>query len=213
MVTRQTLWDQLYALAQVLTPTYEALRARVLSADVVHADETTWKLLVKKPSMTWYVWGLGSEYGTYYHFNSSRGKGVIKELFKDYQETVMCDGYPAYQSVATESPQLTLVFCWAHVRRRFLEALPSYPQCEQALELIGALYGVERKLPFLYRPCYRRARRGNQAENGAATKGVRTDSATASAVGANARGASAKSPARRDYVHAESMARSAPLCR
>ena len=52
VVTRQTLWDQLYALAQVLTPTYEALRARVLSADVVHADETTWKLLVKKPSMT-----------------------------------------------------------------------------------------------------------------------------------------------------------------
>ena len=147
VVTSQTLWDQLYSLAQALTPTYEALRARVLSADVVHADETAWKLLAKKPSKTWYVWGLGSEYGTFYHFNSSRGKGVIKELFKDYQGTVMCDGFPAYQSVAKESPQLTLIFCWAHVRRGFLEALPSYPQCEQALDLIGALYGVERKLP------------------------------------------------------------------
>lgn len=146
-VTSQTLWDQIYALAQVLTPTYQALRRHVLSAGMVHADETTWKLLEKTPSKTWYVWGLGSEHGTYYHLAPGRGKGVLEALLGDYQGAVMCDGYVVYQAVAKERPELVLCFCWAHVRREFWEARPAYPVCEEALDLIGALYAVERKLP------------------------------------------------------------------
>jgi transposase len=147
VVTSQTLWDQIYALSQVLLPTYQALRMHVLSADVVHADETPWKLLQKAPSKTWYVWGLSSERGTYYHFDPSRGKHVPKGLLGDYRGAVMCDGYAAYQAMAREGPGVTLCFCWAHVRRAFLEALPAYPVCEQALVLIGALYEIERQLP------------------------------------------------------------------
>jgi len=147
IVTSQTLWDQLYALVQVLLPTYRALPPRVLSAQVIHADETTWKLLAKAPSKTWYVWGISSEYGTYYHLAPGRGKDVLTQLLNKYKGAVMCDGYAVYQAVARGRPELVLCFCWAHVRRGFVEALPAYPQCEQALELIGALYAVERKLP------------------------------------------------------------------
>ena len=43
----------------------------------------------------------------------------------------MCDGYAVYQAVARGRPELLLCFCWAHVRRGFVEALPAYPQCEQ----------------------------------------------------------------------------------
>lgn len=147
VVTSQTLWDQLYALGKVLWGTYQALRPRVLSAQVVHADETTWKLLDKAPSKTWYVWALGSEYGTYYHLAPSRAKAVLTQLLQDYQGAVMCDGYAVYQAVARGRPELELCFCWAHVRRGFVQALPAYPQCQQALDLIGAMYAVERKLP------------------------------------------------------------------
>ena len=41
----QTLWDQLDALATVLQPTHEALRRHVLTAPVIGADETWWRLL------------------------------------------------------------------------------------------------------------------------------------------------------------------------
>ena len=157
-VTSQTLWDQIYALAQVLFPTYQALRTHVLTAEVVHADETTWKLLGKAPSKTWYVWGLGSEYGTYYHLAPSREKSVLEKLLADYEGALLCDGYTAYQAVARAHPKLVLCFCWAHVRRKFLEALPAYPQCEQALEWIGELYGIERELPrYAGRPAEERA--------------------------------------------------------
>ena len=147
IVTSQTLWDQLYALAQVLMPTYQALRSHVLSADVVHADETPWKLLKKAPTKTWYVWGLCSERGTYYHFSPTRAKEVPKQLLAEYQGAVVCDGYAAYQALAREDPGIMLCFCWAHVRRAFLEAQAAYPQCEAALALIGALYEIERQLP------------------------------------------------------------------
>lgn len=147
LVTSQTLWDQVYALCCVLVPAYDKLLPQVLAAEVVHADETTWRLLGKKPQKTWYVWGLSSAGGTYYHFEPSRGATVVQKLFADYSGIVMSDGYTAYQTMARASPALSLVFCWAHVRRKFHEALSAYPQCQQALDLIGALYQVERHLP------------------------------------------------------------------
>lgn len=159
VVTSQTLWDQIYALSQVLLPTYQALRARVLSAELLQADETPWKLLEKAPSKTWYVWGLSSEYGTYYHLSPSRGTAVLRELLAGYAGVVQCDGYAAYQALARGSPDVVLAFCWAHVRRGFFEARPAYPQCERALELIGAMYAVERELPaYAHLPVPERAR-------------------------------------------------------
>ena len=150
-VTSQTLWDQIYALYSVLVPAYDKLRAEVLSADVVHADETTWRLLEKRPQKQWYVWCLSSAGGAYYHFQGSRSAQVIRELLGDYQGIVMSDGYAAYQALVRGSPAVVQAFCWAHVRRKFLEAQPAYPQCQQAVDLIGALYEVERRLPAYQR--------------------------------------------------------------
>ena len=61
----------------------------------------------------------------------------------------MTDGLAVYQAAARGSPKIALLFCWAHVRRKFLEALGSYPQCERALTLIGQMYVVERQVPRL----------------------------------------------------------------
>jgi transposase len=146
-VSSQTLWDQLYALSAVLRPVYEALPSKILSAAVVHADETRWRLLEGRPAKTWQVWCQCSEFGAYYHLDPRRSTEVARKLFAGYQGVVMTDGFGAYQALARGSPELTLVFCWAHVRRKFVEAVQAYPQCEQSLVLIGALYEVERALP------------------------------------------------------------------
>lgn len=146
-ITSQTLWDQLYALYAVLRPVYDALPHKVLSADVVHADETRWRLLESRPSKTWQVWCQCSEHGAYYHLDPSRSTEVARKLFAGYAGIVMADGFGAYQALARGSPELTLVFCWAHVRRKFVEALPVYPQCESALAWIAELYEIERSMP------------------------------------------------------------------
>ena len=61
----------------------------------------------------------------------------------------MTDGLAVYQAAARGSPKIALLFCWAHVRRKFLEALGSYPQCRAGPELIGQMYVVERQVPRL----------------------------------------------------------------
>lgn len=146
-VTRQTLWDQLYPLATLLTPSYQQLRSTVLEPFVVHMDETPWKLLTSRPSKTWQVWCISSETGTYYHLDPHRSAAVAQEILGDFAGVLVTDGLPVYQTVARGSPQLVLAFCWAHVRRKLLEAEAAYPQCAEALDLIGALYQVERGAP------------------------------------------------------------------
>jgi transposase len=148
-ITPQTLWDQLFALAQPMVPTYNALRPKVLSDFVVHMDETPWKLLTKAPSKTWQVWCLSSELGTYYHLDPHRSGKVAQQLLEGFEGALVTDGLAVYQAAARGSPKVVLVFCWAHVRRRFLEAQAAYPQSQQALELISAMYAIERQVPAL----------------------------------------------------------------
>ena len=43
----QTLWDQLLALHRVLKPTYDAVLRHLISAELLHADETRWMMMEK----------------------------------------------------------------------------------------------------------------------------------------------------------------------
>ncbi|KFE58277.1 Mobile element protein [Hyalangium minutum] len=63
---------------------------------------------------------------------------------------MLVDGYAAYQT-ATKSgadgpAPATLAFCWAHVRRKFVEALKFEPACAHMLELIGQLEVLAHRL-------------------------------------------------------------------
>lgn len=148
VIDSQTLWDQIEALARHLAPTYTALREYVRAKPLLHADETPWYLLDKKPAKKWYVWCVAVEDAAYYWIRGSRGADVGREVLDGYRGFVVVDGYKAYDSLAKENPQLVLVHCWSHVRRRYREAETFYPdQCRAVLDLIGQLYAVEREVP------------------------------------------------------------------
>jgi transposase len=151
-IDSQTLWDQLNTLAHHLEPSYEAVRERVLSFPLVHADETSWRLL-EKGSKKWWVWAVASDDAVYYRIRNSRAKESAEGLLDGYRGIVMADGYGVYESLSRASPTLTLVNCWAHVRRKFEEIAENYPrESEEILALIGELYEVERELPR-WDPC------------------------------------------------------------
>jgi transposase len=146
-IDSQTLWDQLNTLACHLAPSYEAVRGRVLSSPLIHADETSWRLLEKKGSKKWWVWAVASNDAVYYRIRDSRATESAEGLLEGYGGIVMADGYGVYESLSRASPDVKLVNCWAHARRKFEEIAENYPrESEEMLELIRELYDVERDL-------------------------------------------------------------------
>jgi transposase len=75
---------------------------------------------------------------------------AARQVLNGYAGIVIADGYGAYDALARAGPSFTLAHCWAHVRRKFVEAEPHYPgPCGEILDLIGQLYGVERTCPVV----------------------------------------------------------------
>jgi transposase len=151
-ITSQTLWDQLVGLEMWLEPSYQALAEYVLASPVVGADETHWRLMGKGKSRSWWVWSVTREDAVFYRLLSSRSTQAARDLLGDYRGIVMCDGYSAYSALAKgpvharAGPEIELAHCWSHVRRKFIEAEPHYPEASWILEQIGELYRIEREI-------------------------------------------------------------------
>ncbi len=162
-VTSQTLWDQLYALYLLLLPTFLALKARVLTSELLYADETTWRLMgmgKRNRSARWWMWTLTGELGTVFSIQSSRGSAAARHVLQDFAGVLMADGYSVYASLEKArdknggvqldieghpipTPNYNLAGCWMHARRPFIKAEKNAPVVGYALDLIGELYAIE----------------------------------------------------------------------
>jgi transposase len=147
----QTLWDQIDALAKVLGPTYSALSAYVLNQPVIGADETTWRLMGGSGKKNggdkkWQVWTAAAPDAVFYQIQDSRSTEAARNLLGHYAGTVVCDDYSAYKSLRKRGGQFQLAHCWAHVRRKFIDAEAEAPkECAEAIAMIAELYGVEKR--------------------------------------------------------------------
>lgn len=156
VVDTQTLWDQIHALSAHLEPTYEALWREVLGSEVVLADETQWPLLDKPGSSKWFAWSAASDKAVAYRILKSRSAEAARAVLDGFGGVLVTDGYAAYQSLrdalARERagpPPIVLAHCWAHVRRKFHDAEPAWPEATEMLELIGKLYAIEAEVSEL----------------------------------------------------------------
>jgi transposase len=122
-VDSQTLWDQIDALAKHLEPTYRALLDKALEADVVYADETQWPLIEGKKVSKWWTWCVVSEDIASYRIQSSRSKASASTMLHGFRGVVLTDGYVAYKDLERDGPRdkIAVAYCWAHVRRKYLE--------------------------------------------------------------------------------------------
>lgn len=144
-VAPSTLEDLYKRTADALLPLYERMVDRIMQCDILHADETFIKLMVKgaKKCKQAYLWcrltGVGPPMIAF-HFSPSRSRDVAKSLLGDYSGTIIRDSYAAYEKLDCE-----VACCWAHARRRFLQAVENgYGKAEPLLKIIQALYQIER---------------------------------------------------------------------
>jgi transposase len=150
-VKSQTLWDQLWALAAALRPAYDKLLPYILTFRVICADESVWYLLPKGGRKRWYIWGAACPFAVHYRLDPSREGRVAEELLGEFAGKVVTDGYQGYNGLSRDGPhagRATIVNCWAHARRKFVECERDYPdECEKALGMIRGLYEVESQVP------------------------------------------------------------------
>lgn len=150
-IDSQTLWDQTDTVAFWSIGAYQRITAQVLSAPVVGADETQWRLMdtranAAQSTSRWWVWAVRAPHAVVYHLDEHRSKNAAAKLLSGYEGVVMCDGYGAYGSLATQFPAITLAHCWAHIRREFHGIESSTVGASGGLlALIDELFAIDRE--------------------------------------------------------------------
>lgn len=104
------------------------LRRQLLSRDIVHCDETPVQVLKengKKPQTKSYMWlyrtgSDGKPPVILYDYQPSRNGDNAVEYLKTFKGYVHSDGYSGYNKLT----DITRCGCWAHLRRKFIEAIP-----------------------------------------------------------------------------------------
>jgi transposase len=151
-LSQGTVTGGLQRLAPLFEPVVDALRDKHLSERLFHADETGWRVfesIENKASNRWYLWVMQSPSVVYYQMAPGRDAGVPLDHFGGLEEGqfpvfLVCDRYSAYKKLARELPIIALAFCWAHVRRDFLDAARRWPDLNawmfEWVEAIGELY-------------------------------------------------------------------------
>lgn len=149
---RQTLARWVELAAQWLTPVYQQIKTGVLAGGYVQLDETPINYLEPGAGRTLkgYLW-VGSRPGgdVFFDWHASRAGACLDMVVPvDFQGTVQCDGYDAYNRLAQRpGKEITLAYCWAHVRRKFNEALEGAPRTAGwMIKQIQLLYRIESKL-------------------------------------------------------------------
>jgi hypothetical protein len=81
-----------------------------------------------------------------FHWQTSRAAACLEKIIPvDFTGTIQCDGYSAYPAFAGQrGGAIALAGCWAHVRRKFYEALEQAPgTAGWIVRQIQQLYQIE----------------------------------------------------------------------
>jgi transposase len=128
-----TVTGGLKRLVPLLEPIYEALLERNAQSAYRQADETRWLVFVEqegKKGHRWWLWAFLGEDTVVFRIAPTRSHEVPEEHYpQDIRAFLMVDRYSAYKAmVQVKSGVVSLVFCWAHVRRDFVEVGKGWPE-------------------------------------------------------------------------------------
>jgi transposase len=148
---RQTLARWVELAADWLQPIYEQIQTGVMAGGYVQVDETPVAYLAPGHGKTkqGYLWTCARPGGdVVYRWETSRAADCLERtISKEFKGVIQCDGYGAYRTFAQSRAGLELAGCWAHVRRKFHEALEQSPrQAGWIMRQLQHLYRIESEL-------------------------------------------------------------------
>jgi transposase len=135
-----------------LVPLWELLKLLVVNQKYLQADESPIKVQDKQQKNgihKGYMWVYNAPADKLVLFDYQKGRSQDgpKEMLKDYQGILQTDGYGVYESLYGNHPHIMLVYCMAHARRKFVDAV-NYDKTKatEVLDLMGLLYKLEQDM-------------------------------------------------------------------
>jgi transposase len=157
---RSTLADWVGGASGLLAPLVERLKAHVLGADKLHADDTPVPVLSPGSGKTKLgrIWtyvrddrgyqGAAPPAVWFAYSPDRKAKHPIEHL-SAFRGILQADGYAGFNGLYDRAQNpLTEAACWAHARRKFYELATATdsPMANEALVRIGALYEIEESI-------------------------------------------------------------------
>jgi transposase len=164
-LSRTTMATWVIRLGELVQPLINLLHEQLLTLSYLHMDETTLQVLKepgKTPQSKSYLWCQVSTERpiVLFHYDSGRGSAVANRLLEGFEGTLHVDGYTGY-SAAVRNQGLNRLYCMAHARRKFVDAikaaglnpkkLPDKPLTKakhaiRAVQFFKTLYTIERRI-------------------------------------------------------------------
>ena len=166
-----TLADQVGAATAALAPLHALIKAHVLAAERLHADDTTVPILARGKTDTGRIWtyvrddrpfGGKDPPAALYFASRDRRQEHPDEHLSGWRGVLQADAYGGYNGLydpARKNGPVTSALCWAHARRGFFEladiaasardglkASPVSPIALETVRRIDVLFAIERRI-------------------------------------------------------------------
>ena len=148
-ISRATLTGWVMRVGELITPIVTVMRQDLLRESYLQADETTVPVQMhdrRGADHQAYLWQYGKPGGeTVFDFQLGRGRAGPAKFLGPWQGILQTDGYQVYDDIG--GPKLVHVGCWAHARRKFVDAVKVNPKDAEAILMVtrmDALFVVDR---------------------------------------------------------------------
>jgi len=156
-LSRQTMANwMIYASEKYLKPICDAMKAELLTNQVLHGDDTRLQVLRepgKTPQSDSYMWlyrtsGDAARPVVYYEYQPDHRERRPADFLGGWSGYLHTDGYQGYHKLKN----VTVIGCWAHVRRKFADVLKTVPEHARSgseslrgLQFCDRLFALERE--------------------------------------------------------------------
>ncbi len=156
-ISRQDMSNWQLKSTAVLKPLFQLMQKQIPLGEIAHIDETRQQVL-KEPmrpnTSKGYMWvvrgGPPDKTVWIYRYDQSRSSDVAKSLLNGFNGYLMSDAYIGYKTLTEKKATgIINVFCWAHSRRKYVDAAKVQKKAgtaHEAVSRIKKLYTIEKEL-------------------------------------------------------------------
>ena len=140
-ISRATLDGWVMRVGELLIPLAGAIGQELLRSSYLQADETPIAVQMQDrrgKHHQAYLWQYSTPGGSVvFDFQLGRGREGPKRFLRGFTGLLQTDGYTAYEGVGGTG--MVHAACWAHARRKFLDALKLHPEDRVAAHLVSQI--------------------------------------------------------------------------